>query len=102
MFEIASRLPMESAQRVVEIFETFDADRDGVVSLRELQSAFEDLGLKDYSLAEKTFKALDVDGDDSLSFSELAAGILVLFKELLEERLYAHFLEHWDGRGVGL
>jgi len=101
MFEIASRLPMEKAQKIVEVFETFDADRSGSVSLEELRSAFQDLGLRDH-MAEKTFQALDVDRDGSLSFSELAAGILVLFRDILEERLHALFLERWDGQGEGL
>merc|ERR1712048_485207 len=102
MLEIASRLPMGRAQQVVEIFETFDADRDGSISMQEVQDAFKELGLGDQDLAKKTFKALDVDRSGSLSFSEMAAGILLLFRELQEEGLYALFLEHWDGEGDGL
>jgi serine/threonine protein kinase len=102
MFEIASRLPIDQAQQVVQIFDFFDADRSGSVSLEELNEAFKKLGVEDESLAKKTFTALDVNQSGSLTFSELASGILTFFRELVEERLHMLFLERWDGQGDGL
>jgi len=102
MFEIASRLPIDQAQHVVHIFDFFDADRSGSVSLEELKEAFKKLGVEDDALAEKTFAALDVNKSGSLTFSELASGILIFFRELVEERLHMLFLERWDGQGEGL
>merc|ERR1712070_651221 len=59
------------------------------------------MGLKDDFLFEKTFTLLDVDKDGSLSFSEFAAMGLVFFRDLVEERLAALFLEHdEDGDGT--
>lgn len=93
LLEIASQLPMSSAGEIVEIFETFDSDKSGEVSLKELKTAFNRMGLQDDSMAEKTFDALDVDKDGSLSFSEFTAGVLPLFTDLLDDRLHALFMK---------
>lgn len=102
LYEIASRLPMERAQSVVEVFKSFDVDHSGSVSREELRSAFARLGTPDHALADRTFEALDVNRDGVLSFSELSSGILLLFSDLVEERLRALFMERWDGKGEGL
>jgi len=94
LLEIAGRLPMERAEKIVGVFEAFDANKDGAISKQELQQGFTRLGMKDQGLLENTFKALDVDGNGSLSFSEFAAGILLMFKDLLEGRFRALFKRH--------
>lgn len=89
LLEIASHLPMDDADRVVEVFNSFDENNDGMISYGELDQAFQRLGLKqkDDSLAKKVFKVLDLDGDGHLTFTEFCSLILVLFKDLLDDRL---------------
>lgn len=94
LLEIASRLPMGQAQQIVQLFESVDVDSSGTLSLIELKAAFEQLGLTDEALIARSFKAMDVNGDGILSFSEFAAGVLMFFKDLLEDRLHALFEEH--------
>eukprot|EP00747_Dinoflagellata_sp_TGD_P188578 gnl/TRDRNA2_/TRDRNA2_47799_c0_seq1.p1 gnl/TRDRNA2_/TRDRNA2_47799_c0~~gnl/TRDRNA2_/TRDRNA2_47799_c0_seq1.p1 ORF type:complete len:696 (+),score=165.32 gnl/TRDRNA2_/TRDRNA2_47799_c0_seq1:93-2180(+) len=95
LLEIASKLPMDRAGRVVEIFEKFDTNDDGNLSKREVKAMFNEMGIGGDELIEKTFTALDVCKDGMLSFSEFTAGVLVLFKDLMEDRLYATF-QHFD------
>lgn len=94
LLEIASRLPMDRASQIVTIFEGLDANRDGNLSPQELQGVFAKAGMQDPNLLQKVFAALDVDHDGMLSFSEFSAGAMMLFKDLLEERLHALFLKH--------
>jgi len=91
LLEIAGRLPMERAEKIVTVFKGFDLNKDGSICKQELQKGFARLGMKDQGLLENTFKALDVDANGTLSFSEFAAGILLMFKDLLEGRFRALF-----------
>merc|ERR1740123_1531105 len=91
LLEIASRLPMDQAGMVVQMFETLDTDKDGSLSPAELRRLFTQMGIDDPDLCDRTFKALDADQDGSLTFTEFAAGALVLFKDKLEENLHALF-----------
>mmetsp|Transcript_88374 Transcript_88374/g.248965 ORF Transcript_88374/g.248965 Transcript_88374/m.248965 type:complete len:725 (-) Transcript_88374:79-2253(-) len=95
LMEIASRLPMDRAQEIVELFESVDVNGDGRLSRKEIKAFFERMDFTDENLIESTFKALDIDGNDELSFTEFAAGVLLLFKDLLEERLEA-LIEEFD------
>merc|ERR1719482_2373343 len=85
---------MEHAEKIVHIFQAFDENRDGSISKEELQKGFSRLGMKDQGLLENMFKALDVDQNGVLSFSEFAAGCLLMFKDLLEGRFRALFRRH--------
>merc|ERR1712118_528800 len=91
LLELAGRLPMERAEKIVQIFHAFDQNRDGSISKEELQKGFSRLGMKDQAFLDSTFKALDVDQNGTLSFSEFAAGVLLMFKDLLEGRFRALF-----------
>merc|ERR1712056_160079 len=89
------------AGRIVEVFKGLDANGDGRMSKRELQDAFVQVGLNDEALLRRTFHALDLDGDGILSFSEFTAGVLVVFRDLLEERLWTLF-RRYDDDGDGM
>jgi len=89
--EIAGRLPLEHAERCLKVFQSFDHNRDGGISKKELKFGFKQMGLKDQDLLEKTFSSLDVDGNGTLSFREFCAGVLLIFKDLLESRFRALF-----------
>jgi len=91
LLEIASRLPMDQASMIVEMFETLDTNNDGVLSPMELRKLFIKMGVEDPELCDRTFKALDADSDGSLTFTEFAAGALVLFKDKLEDSLMQLF-----------
>jgi len=95
LLEIASRLPMDDADRVVEVFNSFDKDNDGMISFNELDEAFKQLGVQDVRLAKKVFKVLDMDGDGNLTFTEFCSLVLVLFKDLLAER-FDKMLQEFD------
>lgn len=94
LLEIIARLPMERAGRIVEVFKRLDSNHDGRISKDELKTYFHKVGLKDDKLLEKSFEALDFDGDGILSFSEFTAGILLGFKDLLDERFLSLFRKH--------
>lgn len=96
LLELAARLPMSNAGRIVQIFKDVDTDGDGRVSRQELKDAFAQMGLHDQGLAEKTFKVLDLDGDGQLSFTEFSSLVLLLFEDLLEDRLFK-LLAEFDG-----
>merc|ERR1711865_762880 len=100
LLEIASRLPIEQAGQVLDIFEQFDGDKDGSLSKAELRSAFSEMGICDSELIARIFTTLDVDTDGLLALSEFSAGVLVLFKDLLDDRLHALFKRRdRDGSG---
>eukprot|EP00405_Crypthecodinium_cohnii_P029133 CAMPEP_0206511500 /NCGR_PEP_ID=MMETSP0324_2-20121206/60324_1 /ASSEMBLY_ACC=CAM_ASM_000836 /TAXON_ID=2866 /ORGANISM="Crypthecodinium cohnii, Strain Seligo" /LENGTH=331 /DNA_ID=CAMNT_0054003285 /DNA_START=109 /DNA_END=1100 /DNA_ORIENTATION=- len=100
LLEIASRLPMSRSAEIVRLFESVDSDVDGRLSENELEVFLDNLGIANAALVKDMFKALDVDGDGSLTFTEFAAGALLLFKEKLEGELYNIF-QHHDGGGQG-
>lgn len=91
LMEVAARLPMERADQIVRVFQSFDHNRDGGISKKELKLGFKQMGLLDQNLLDKTFSSLDVDGNGILSFREFCAGVLLIFKDLLEARFRALF-----------
>lgn len=94
LLELAGRLPMDKAEKIVQVFQAFDENKDGSISKAELERGFQRLGMKDRGVLESTFKALDVDENGILSFSEFAAAVLLMFKDLLEGRFRALFRRH--------
>lgn len=96
LLELASALPMDDADRIVDIFKDFDVNNDGKVSLQEVKDAFRNMGCPDDRLAEKTFQALDLDQDGELSFTEFSSWLLLGFEDLMEDRLYKMLMEYND------
>mmetsp|Transcript_51531 Transcript_51531/g.167213 ORF Transcript_51531/g.167213 Transcript_51531/m.167213 type:complete len:249 (+) Transcript_51531:1256-2002(+) len=98
--EIAARLPMKSADRIVKFFSKLDENSDGTIDKDELLRGFKQIGLKDQGVIDKTFQVLDVDGDGILSLNEFAAGVLMIYTDLLEDRfraLFRRYDENCDG-----
>merc|ERR1711939_1287436 len=82
------------------MFQAFDSDKDGSLSKTEVRAAFADLGMDDEDLIARIFSTLDVDSDGLLVLSEFTAGVLVFFKDLLDDRLQALFARRdRDGSG---
>lgn len=94
LLEVAARLPMERARSIVEIFQAFDDNADAVLTYKELKAAMNACGLKDEDTIKQLFEAMDLNYDGTLSFSEFAAGILLTFMDLLNERLQSLFVEY--------
>lgn len=94
LLELASRLPMSHAERVVKVFKAMDRDSDGRMSRSELKDYFKQVGIRDEDMVERTFRVLDVDGNGSLSFSEFSAALLLTFSDLLEDRFRSLFRRH--------
>ncbi|CAJ1344093.1 unnamed protein product [Effrenium voratum] len=90
LLEIASRLPISRAGEIMRMFAEVDQDRTGTITLDELTSYFDKIGVQHLDLA-KTFKALDVDKDGTLSFSEFTSGALLLYQDSLEDELHVLF-----------
>jgi len=93
-YEIAARLPMEQGEKIFKFFRRIDENRDGSISRSELINGFKKMGMKDQELMDKLFDILDVDGDGCLSLNEFAAGVMMVFTDLLEERFRALFRKH--------
>ncbi|CAE7627238.1 CPK8 [Symbiodinium pilosum] len=90
LLEIAARLPFRRAGEIIRMFSEVDEDKTGTITLDELLAYFTKVGIHDEDL-EKTFEALDVDKDGLLSFSEFAAGALLLYQDALEDELHMLF-----------
>lgn len=99
--EIAAKLPLDKADRVVKVFKGLDWDKDGGMTFEEMKAAFAHVGLKDTALQEKTFRSLDMNKDGVLSFSEFSAGVLLCFQDLLEER-FQELFKRFDTSGNGM
>ncbi|CAE7443791.1 CPK8 [Symbiodinium natans] len=90
LLEIAARLPFRRAGEIIRMFSEVDEDKTGTITLDELMAYFAKVGIHDEDL-DKTFAALDVDKDGLLSFSEFAAGALLLYQDALEDELHMLF-----------
>merc|ERR1712039_113925 len=78
----------------------FDVDGDASLNANEIRQTFAEMGIHDDVVCDNIFKTLDVDSDGILSFSEFSAGLLVLFRDLLDDRLHKLFMRRdKDGSG---
>lgn len=102
LLELATRLPMSKSTDIINLFEGLDVDRSGEIEEAELEEMFRKMGVEDKELAHRTFEALDCNKDGSLSFSEFAAGALLLFKDMLEDTFQSMFNGYDLDRNGGL
>jgi hypothetical protein len=73
-----------------KVFKLFDADKDGVLDMRELRRAFRAMGLKKrdgakYDLDIMTFKAIDSNGDGKISLQEFETNMPQPLRDALDE-----------------
>lgn len=76
--------------RLLEMFDEIDTDKDGKLSLAELEA---------HRAAE--FAAADANGDGSLDADELSARMLARIQEKMAERIQ-HMIDNRDNDGNGL
>lgn len=81
--------PEDRGMKLLELFDQIDTDKDGKLSLPELEA---------HRAAE--FKAADTNGDGALDADELAARELARFQEKLAERTQ-HMIDNKDNDGNG-
>ncbi|XP_064616748.1 calcium-binding mitochondrial carrier protein SCaMC-2-like [Liolophura sinensis] len=82
-----------------ELFDSLDVDKDGTVSMDELINALKLKGMKSsraYIEAQKLFNRTDVDGNDSLDFSEFLTFMLEHEKEL--QKAFQNLDKNKDGQ----
>eukprot|EP00747_Dinoflagellata_sp_TGD_P180329 gnl/TRDRNA2_/TRDRNA2_32606_c0_seq1.p1 gnl/TRDRNA2_/TRDRNA2_32606_c0~~gnl/TRDRNA2_/TRDRNA2_32606_c0_seq1.p1 ORF type:complete len:579 (-),score=140.82 gnl/TRDRNA2_/TRDRNA2_32606_c0_seq1:180-1916(-) len=99
---IAQRLSDDDIAKLQAQFKTLDANRDGCISLQELQDGLEKAGLS-RKLAEKlsdTRDAMDVNNDRSIHITEFLAATLEK-KHLMEEEVCWHAFHMFDRDGNG-
>lgn len=81
--------PEDRGMKLLELFDTIDSDKDGKLSLAELEA---------YRAAE--FKAADTNADGALDAEELAARELARFQERLADRTQ-RMIDNKDNDGNG-
>ena len=97
---------------IVDLFHSWDLDRDGVVSPSEFEAAMRELGLRRESVSDATIQAMfrswDRNGNGSLSIEELAsvlngaATIMALRTSLSKHReSLQRLFKGWDFDGNG-
>jgi len=90
---IASRLEDNEIKDLKDIFYAFDQDKDGQISLKELQDGF--LQLKSTHLPEEDilnlFKSIDVDKNFRIDYTEFLAATISEKNYLKRERLFEAF-----------
>ena len=90
---IASRLDENEIKDLNKIFSAFDQDKDGQISIKELREGI--LQLKSVNLNEEEiynlFKAMDVDKNFRIDYTEFLAATISEKNYLKRERLYEAF-----------
>ena len=99
---IASRLNENEVSNLREIFNNFDKNKDGHISLEELKNGLEKLKCQeiDNKEIEKIFLSLDTDKNGRIGYTEFLASIISERTYLNEERLYEAFV-NLDKNGSG-
>eukprot|EP00930_Biecheleria_cincta_P022318 TRINITY_DN16303_c0_g1_i1.p1 TRINITY_DN16303_c0_g1~~TRINITY_DN16303_c0_g1_i1.p1 ORF type:complete len:868 (+),score=173.79 TRINITY_DN16303_c0_g1_i1:116-2719(+) len=76
--------------KFAKIFSKFDADHSGVLDTPEVVAALVSMGISQ-DMAEKTSKALDVNGDESCEYLEFTAACLLSLEEQFDDLLRQEF-----------
>ncbi|KAL6748042.1 kinase-like domain-containing protein [Haematococcus lacustris] len=98
---LASLLPEEEVEGLMQVFISMDKDGDGVLSLRELRDALTQRGI---STTDKTAKLLleraDLDGSGGVDYLEFLASTVHLARLERDERMWRAF-RHFDTADTG-
>lgn len=76
--------------KFAKIFSKFDSDHSGVLDTPEVVAALISMGIS-HDLAEKTSKALDVNGDESCEYLEFTAACLLSLEDQFDDLLRQEF-----------
>lgn len=83
-------------ENLKKTFESIDKDKNGTLSVKELQEALETVG-KDDDEKRKTLENIinlgDIDGDGEINYKEMQMSFVHMKLRAKEDRLYAKFME---------
>jgi len=99
MLQVASQMNASSLGKLNLIFDKVDLDHSGSLDKNEFFNAMRELGV-DKKIAREAFNAMDLDGDETIGYTEFLAGTLSLFQEEFEQMLWQAFIsldENRDG-----
>lgn len=85
--QVASQLSATKLPNLNLIFHKYDKNNNGTLSMDELASALEELGV-DPSTCARAAEALDVDQSGEVEYTEFVAGCLNFFDDQLDTMLW--------------
>ena len=90
---IASRLNQNDVKDLQKMFDFFDKDKDGQITLDEFEQGFNELKIKDFDKKEikELFVAIDTDVNGKIDYTEFLAAALKKPQYIKEERLFDAF-----------
>ena len=93
LFFIASRLDENEIKDLKKVFEAFDKEKDGQISIDELQKGLLQLKSTRFNNEDilKLFKTIDVDKNGRIDYTEFLAATLQEHNYLQKEKLYEAF-----------
>ena len=92
MYLTNSLVTKKECEELIEVFDTMDDNKDGVLSKEELYKGFEKVGkIGNKEEFEEVFNDVDKDGDGKVSFGEYLAASVDKKKVLSEERILSVF-----------
>jgi calcium-dependent protein kinase len=97
---IASRLNDSDIKMLKEMFDTFDKNKDGTLTLEEIKDGISKINNSSGLDIEGIFKSIDTDGSGAINYTEFLAATIDQKLYLKEERLYEAF-RAFDKDGSG-
>ena len=100
MLQVATIVRVADIPKITDLFESLDSSSDGVLDRASCAKALTSLGFPPESAAEVA-AGLDLDGNNKIEYSELAAGIMNIYEEQTHNLLWGAFSQiDADSNGV--
>ncbi|KAF4673626.1 hypothetical protein FOL47_010303 [Perkinsus chesapeaki] len=90
LMDVATQVHALSIPDINSIFTSLDEANIGVLSADKVAVGLKNLGV-DQSVAEKAVKAMDMDGNGEIDYTELVAGLLCAYDDHVDRLLWAAF-----------
>jgi Ca2+-binding EF-hand superfamily protein len=85
--QVASQLSIREVPRINQIFAELDTSSQGWIGVEQTRLAFVRLGVPD-ELAERAARAMDLDGNNRVEYSELVSGLLSMWDDQMDRTLW--------------